>query len=393
MGRADSPLRDRVVFIQGAPRSGTTWLVTMLAAHHQVAGVDAESHLFDYGVGQLFDNLEGRHPRLHGLTRYLDREELADLARDLCDGVFMAMREHLGARPAPPFVVEKTPVGERVDGLDLERKRDCYPDAWYLHIVREREAVVRSLMRAPFMADRSRQACEQLYDGVTGHIRGTLGALPRYREVSYEQLLADPPAGCADIFAWFGADASDAALEPIRILSRERVSEMGAPAAPARRGLGRRALDKARALTAERPAAASDPTAGERIAFALIHGLHHREAEALEALTHPKLEFVYRGPQVDEWHEGDEGRAALVHLGESIFGRRHLNEWWASSGGPGQWWTATSGKPFWSVFFSALGGDGTRVDVALGLTIEDDLIRRLTVVSAGPLTGRPIVAP
>jgi hypothetical protein len=39
-----------------------------------------------------------------------------------------------------------------------------------------------------------------------------------------------------------------------------------------------------------------------------------------------------------------------------------------------------------------IGGDATRVDVALGLglTVENDVIRRVTVVSAGALAGRPI---
>jgi hypothetical protein len=42
--------------------------------------------------------------------------------------------------------------------------------------------------------------------------------------------------------------------------------------------------------------------------------------------------------------------------------------------------------------FSALGGDATRVDLAIGLVLEDDLVRRATVISAGPLAGRPIVS-
>ena len=59
MGVADSPLRDHVIFVEGAPRSGTTWLVTLLATHPEIAGVEAESHLFDFGVDRLLDNFEG----------------------------------------------------------------------------------------------------------------------------------------------------------------------------------------------------------------------------------------------------------------------------------------------------------------------------------------------
>src|SRR3712207_588613 len=157
MGRADSPLRDRVIFIEGAPRSGTTWLVHLLATHPQIAGVAAESHLFDFGVDTLFDNLERRNPRARGLAGYVEREELVELVRDLCDGVLGAMRAHVS--PGADFVVEKTPSAFRPDGLDLERKADTYPDAWYVHIVRDRDAVARSLMRAPFQDDRSYDAC------------------------------------------------------------------------------------------------------------------------------------------------------------------------------------------------------------------------------------------
>ncbi len=54
-----SPLRDRVIFIEGAPRSGTTWLLSLLATHPDIAG-SRESHVFNYGVDRLFDNFEVR---------------------------------------------------------------------------------------------------------------------------------------------------------------------------------------------------------------------------------------------------------------------------------------------------------------------------------------------
>ena len=63
MGIAGSPLRDHVIFIEGAPRSGTTWLQMLLATHPDIAGLEAESHLFNYGLDHLFDNFDGRRPR------------------------------------------------------------------------------------------------------------------------------------------------------------------------------------------------------------------------------------------------------------------------------------------------------------------------------------------
>jgi hypothetical protein len=403
MGRADSPLRDRVIFIEGAPRSGTTWLVTLLATHPDIAGVGMESHLFDFGVDRLFDNFEHRDEYRHGLRRYVDRGELVDLARDLCDGVLLAMRTHVSAGTTPGFVVEKTPIADGIDGLDLERKAECYPDAWYIHIVRDREAVTKSLMRAPWMPDRSHAACAGLWDRTVGHARAKLGDLPRYRELSYEELRADPAESCRTLLEWLGVAAGEDELERICVLSREQFSDLGAVApAPARSSPSGfaaapgRLASRARAALGrgrDRIAAKGGTEApGSAVPFTLVRALFDRDGDTLRSLTAPSFEFVYRGADGDLSLRGDEGRAALVRIADDTFTRRYVSEWWASAGGgPGEWWTSAPGKPFSTIFFSALGGDASRVDIALGLVLEGDLVRRAVVISAGALTGRPIV--
>ncbi len=88
MSIASSPLRGRVIFVEGAPRSGTTLLVSMLATHPEIAGTVAESHLFDRGVGALFDNHARERPYEGFLSNYVDAEPSStDLVRELCDGV------------------------------------------------------------------------------------------------------------------------------------------------------------------------------------------------------------------------------------------------------------------------------------------------------------------
>ena len=387
MGRADSPLRDRVIFVEGAPRSGTTWLVTLLATHPDIVGTQAESHLFDYGVDHLFDNLEYRHPTLRGLARYLDREQLVDLTRDLCDGIFTAMRDHVAPGTAAPFVVEKTPTS-RADGVDLERKRDCYPDAWYVHVVRDREAVIRSLMRAPFMADRSREACAALWDNSVGNIRRCFGELPRYVELPYDDLRADPAAACRGLFEKLGVAAGDAELETVRALSRERFSEIGAPppaAGPSLRELPRRALQRA-----QRWRSTPEPPEGSRLIFLLVRALREDDPDTIRQITGDKLEFEFRSAAGDELRSGDDARAALGELAQRVFHRRYAGESWTVSGGDGEWFTLTAGKPFWSVFFSRLGTDATRVDLAMSVAVEGTTIRRVAVITAGPLDGRPV---
>lgn len=402
MGVAHSPLRDRVIFVQGAPRSGTTWLVNLLAAHPQIAGVEAESHLFEFGVDRLFDNFEGRNPHLRGLNSYLEsREQLVDLAREVCDGVLLAMRAHVSAGEEAEFVVEKTPSMADEASLDLLRKRECFPDAWYLHIVRDGEAVTRSLMGAPWMPDRSRANCERVWRQAVDSTRRTLADHPRYREMSYEELRADPVGQSADLFQWFGVDAGEEVLETVRRLSRERFSDRGVvrfEGGSSNRAIaGRRvrlALKDARkGLARARRLAFRDggPAEGSGLAFSLARALRARDEAMLKSLTVEPLALIYRSPDGDLSLSGDAARAELLEIARQLFTRRHVNEWWASAGGgTSDWWTTVPGTPLWTLLFSGLGGDATRVDVAFGLFMRDDRITRVVVISAGSLAGRPL---
>ncbi len=397
MGVAESPLRDRVIFVQGAPRSGTTWLVMLLATHPQIAGVEAESHLFEFGVDHLFDNFEGRDPNLRGLRTYLEREQLVDLVRDVCDGVFERMAENVNAADSD-FFVEKTPTSNARAALDLQRKRECYPDGRYLHIVRDGDAVTRSLMSAPWMPDRSEAACRQLWDDCVSNTRAALGDHPHYREVSFEELAADPRRVGADLFEWLGIDSGASTLDAVGALSRERFSELGAvaeePSAPVGiRGRARRAKQLthraiARVRRDDSPAA-TDPNSD--LSFKFVRALRERDSEAIRSMTAESVALTFRSPAGDLCLRGDEARDQLCDIGRTLFESRHISESWSSApGGPREWWTRAPGQPFWAIFFSGIGGNATRVDVAFGLTPKNGLIEEVMIFSTGALTGRPL---
>ena len=404
MGVANSPLRDRVVFVQGAPRSGTTWLVMLLATHPQIVGVETESHLFEYGVDRLFDNLEFRHRHLRGLSTYVDREDLVDLVRDLCDGVFLGMKARVAGGEDATYVVEKTPTSGPQGSLDLKRKRECFPDAWYLHIVRDADAVTRSLMRSPFMEDRSEEACRRLWEDCVGFTREVLGDHPRYCEVGYEDLRADPAETAGRLYEWLGVEASERTLDLARNLSRERFSELGTvPAGNAgeagdsqlRRGARRaRRLAGAAVERVESRVLAEqsqEPTAEEALAFYFVQALRKPDPDGLRSMTTESMSLSYRSPEGDLLVQGDDAREALVAIAQRMFSNRPISEWLASApGGPRVWWTRGRGQQFWTIFFSNVGGDATRVDVAMGWTPEEGRIASLVVVSAGALDGRPL---
>jgi hypothetical protein len=209
MSRATSPLRDRMVFVVGARRSGTNWLQRMLAAHPAVLAVPSETYLFAAGIRPLSERFHHGAASSPGTgVVWMDRERMLDALRDLCDQVFLGLREALG--PGAERIVERTP--DHVRCLDLIG--DVYPDAWVVHIVRDGRDVVRSLLAQEWGPARAEEAAEEWRSAVEAARRAAPG-LARYREVRYEDLLADPARHVGDLLAWLGLEAPDEVMEGV----------------------------------------------------------------------------------------------------------------------------------------------------------------------------------
>ena len=129
MGRADSPLRERMIFNFGARRSGTFWLQRIVTAHPAVSAVPSETYLFSHGVSPLLERFQhsARSSPEVGAV-YVDRDNLIDAVRDLCDTVFGQFLEAGTER-----VAERTPHHAWHLGLIAE----VYPDARFVHIIRD----------------------------------------------------------------------------------------------------------------------------------------------------------------------------------------------------------------------------------------------------------------
>lgn len=400
MGIADSPLRDQVVFVQGAPRSGTTWLTLMLANHPSIAGIGSESHLFDLGVDRLFDNFEQSNPVNRYLVSYLARGELVDLVRDLCDGVLEQMRAR--TKPDAPLVLEKTPAPALRPELALARKVECYPDAWYVHIVRDGGAVTRSLMRAHWVGDRSEVASMRRWRRSVDAIRDVLGDHPRYREVRYEDLQEDPSEAYADLFRWLGIDAGPDVAERIGILATERYATPWAQArdrsvgglrqrllaelawrVPSLSHLERRYGDAGLGKVIEggkRLAGRSTRDGTPPVGARLVTSIRDGDAARLRAVTSDSLVLEFRSGEGDLRATGEEARTALLAIGRHTFGRRFASETWAVAGG----------QPSQTLVLTGIGGDGTRVDMCFVLFTANERISRVQLISAGAPGGRPL---
>src|SRR4051812_14307970 len=81
----DDRLTGRMVFLVGAPRSGTNWLQRMLAAHPDVVALPSETHLFSHGLRLLDEQVQhGLVSSPHTGTVYLPRKEWVAAMREFC---------------------------------------------------------------------------------------------------------------------------------------------------------------------------------------------------------------------------------------------------------------------------------------------------------------------
>jgi Sulfotransferase family len=384
MGIEDSPLRDRVVFVEGAPRSGTTLLISLLAVHPEIAAIVGESHLFDRGVRCLFDNHELTGTDQTYLANYLSREDLRDAVRDLCDRVLVTMHDRV--KPEARLVAEKTPARREGYAEALSRKLECYPDARYLHVVRDREGVVRSLARAPWAQGTDADFAEHWRSAVET-ARTTLDGHAGYLEIPYGDLAADPSGEMDGVFEWLGIEHDGPVLERVDALSRERISTHGPGVERPPRDAGSGGELPRRSSLARIGAAAAGAIArgasqrgdgAARVAQDVVVAARTGDRARLAALTTDSVVLQLRSGAGDLRAVGDEAREALLDLAAELFGRQLIAESWA----------VTADRSSACLLISAIVGDGKRVDVTIAVLVHDSRAAQVGVVSAGDPRGR-----
>ena len=202
MGRVDSPLLDRMVFVVGAQRSGTNWLQRMLGTHPRVVSLPSETHLFTARVDAMADRVQ--HGAIGSTATsyvYMDRDAYLDALRSFYDAAFGAVASHLA--PGALRIVERSP--NHVEQLD--HIAEVYPDAWVLHIIRDGRDVARSLV-SQALGPTSIASAAELWVRAVRAGRAAAPSLRRYREVRYEELLAEPASGLTALFEFLDLDAS-----------------------------------------------------------------------------------------------------------------------------------------------------------------------------------------
>lgn len=198
----------KMVFIIGAPRSGTTMLERMLAAHSQVQG-GPEPHLITplahLGVWAKVD----KAPYDHILAAEAQRLFISQLpngesdyweaCRAYCDTLY---GKYLEAKGTKPFCLDKTPAY----GLVLPFLAHVYPDAAYIVLTRHPLAIFSSFANSFFDGDYGaahtyNPIIERYVPALAEFLRA---ADPPKLHVRYENLVKDPESWFAKICLHIG---------------------------------------------------------------------------------------------------------------------------------------------------------------------------------------------
>jgi len=191
-------MRDRLLVIVGAGRSGTTWLEELLIAYDDIGGLSGHETWLFHSLRKLWDN----HAAADGIRTWVDHDTFVRALRTYCDGVFTLARQRHA--PGTHFYVEKTPVhAER-----LPQIATIYPDAWIVHLLRDGRDVARSMSQVPFFDVPDIADAAALWARVVRTIRRDAPHVPRFREMRYESLHSGPAAELHGLREWMHAPAS-----------------------------------------------------------------------------------------------------------------------------------------------------------------------------------------
>jgi hypothetical protein len=196
---ADPAPSSRPIFIVGCGRSGTTLLRLMLDSHAAIAAGEETKFLTD------LEPILDEHWRL--LQTYgFERDWWVDRIRAFYGGFLAEYTERKGKRRW----AEKTPGYT----FHLPFVDELFPDAQYVHLIRDGRDVVASFRERWGYRAGLRAANSVWRESIVrARAFGAQLAPDRYQELRYEALIADPERELRSLLAFLGEAWDDAVLQ------------------------------------------------------------------------------------------------------------------------------------------------------------------------------------
>jgi len=205
---------NRLIFLGGAPRSGTTLLQNMLDCHPEILGGPEFLHIPD--IVNLRDKLHDSVSR-GWISLICSADEVDKRIRSLINDFLLPFADKHGGQ----YLSEKTP--ENI--LVFSKLIELFPDSRFIHIVRDPRAVVASLLA---VGDKARQKGEKPapfaanLNSAIAYVRRCMDAgfkakreaPEKVRTIVYEQLVRDPVGESQGLCRFLGIDWDQAMTRP-----------------------------------------------------------------------------------------------------------------------------------------------------------------------------------
>jgi hypothetical protein len=209
-------MQDRLVFVISPPRAGSTLLQRLLGSHSQVF-THPEPHIITPLAFLGYHDLVDRAPYDHinaaqAIKLFVSRlprgeQDYLDALRAYCDTLYGRMLAPSGKR----YFLDKTPAY----ALVLPFLTRLYPDAHYVALTRHPLAIASSYADSFFDGDwRAASEFNPIVNRYVPAIARLLRDPPKHLlQVGYEQLVRDPAAQLARLFAFLGLPNEPAAVD------------------------------------------------------------------------------------------------------------------------------------------------------------------------------------
>jgi len=239
---------NKPIFVLGSPRSGTSILTWCLGQHPNIIPQEESNWLGSFAIhaasGYQRGSARGAHGQLSAIG--VGREEFLALFGQTINELILSHRKQFQMQRAqlgldvPPFTISRSPNEPKsrwVDGTPeysfyICGLRKLFPEALFVHLVRDVTAVVRSLLNF-FPDGRNRLvaneqvAYEYWLRRVTACVEAEQAYGPKvvYR-MRYSDIVEQPESAVTSLLGFLGEPYAPECLEPLA----ERINSANVPA-------------------------------------------------------------------------------------------------------------------------------------------------------------------